>query len=318
MQTNRQLTSFFIGIGLITGYLILTGIAEAFQIHDLVFPKFIIDPSRGTHAGRARGVFLNASFLGLAIAMALPIFVWLMFTDRSGRRWLWILLGILSALPLAYTIQRAAWICAAAAIAVTVLSWPGRRTILMSVLVGSLFIGVFLVSGTLAERVETKLGDENSIDFRTVLITRSLLMIRQSPITGIGLNRFKLDLPEYTSAEAGWSRAVFHSHNTVLTVFAELGVVGVIPYLAIFGFLFLESVQIYARYPEFRAIIGVLWGVSIAVFGMMMSVELRAQLYLNGLFFALWGIGLEATRRQLAEKYSVRTRRSARGLHIRA
>jgi O-antigen ligase len=307
ITNSQQLRSFLIGLGAIALYLAFTGIAEVCNIHWLIFPRYILDPKIGIHFGQARGIFLNASFLGLAIGMALPICIWHFFTDRGIRQWLWPVLAVLSLIPLIYTIQRAAWLGAIGAVAVSVMAWPRRRFVLTGILVFIASLGFLIMSDLLMRKVEAKIGDAGTVDFRVQLIKRSLAMIRAHPLTGIGFNLFSAELPNYT-VPGEFGSGTYPSHNTVFTVFVELGIVGLLPFLAIFGSLLCQSAWIYWQHQELRAFIGMLWGLSVALLTMMVMVEVRGALYANALFYALWGMSIEAMRQYGVKQQVLRYR----------
>jgi len=299
VRTNEQMYAFFAGLGLVALYLVVTGLGESWGINWLVFPKFVLNPDMGIHYGKVRGIFLNASWNGLAIAMSLPVLIWLFFIEQGVRRWLWLLVAILAAVPLTFTMQRAAWLSAAAALGVTALSWPSRRTLLVGSLVFGVTGGFFVTSDMLVRRMEKKVQDQSTIDIRIALVKTGLNMFQDNPVTGVGFNRFGEEVNKhspyyYTVGET-------YSHNGILTILAELGLVGFLPYMAIFGFLLFESFDVYRRHPNLQAFIGVLWGVTAAFAVMIMAVEMRGNLYPSTLLFALWGMGLAALRRHSAK-----------------
>jgi O-antigen ligase len=175
------------------------------------------------------------------------------------------------------------WLCTVVALGVTALTWPKRRTLLMGVLTLAAAGSFFVVSDRLGSKVEEQFGRQETVDFRIEMAQVSWAVIREHPVTGVGFNRFQEETAQYRT----W---VGYSHNTLLSVFAELGLVGFLPYLTIFSLFGIKFLSIYWRHPSYRAIIGVLWGATAAYGGMMILVDLRVQLYLNALFFTLWAI----------------------------
>lgn len=304
IKTNVQFNTFLIGLGFIALYIVFTGWMQVLQLDAFVFPKVILDSRMGIHfgLGRPRGIFLNASLNGLAIAMAFPIFIWLCYTDRGIRWWLWSALILLSFVPLAYVIQRAAWLSAGGAMIVTAIAWPGRRVLFTGLLVGAVIISLYSAPADLQRKMERKIHDDHTVDFRYVVLKRGLLMFSQQPLKGVGFNRFSDALPNYTSADVNWSRNKYPAHNTPLTVLAELGILGFIPFLGIFVFFHMKTLRLYLKRPEFRGLIAVVWGVTAAFILMMLSIEMRDALYANTCLSILWAASLTIMERQLARQ----------------
>jgi O-antigen ligase len=293
-STKVQAKSFLTGVGLITVYLSLTGIGEAWHQSWLVFPKYILDPYKGTHFGFARGPFLNASYNGLAIAMGLPIVLWLFFHRRDGKRWLWVLGMALAGITLPYILQRAVWLGAAVALGLTTLMWPKWRYMLIGVTLLVAALAGLMFPDTLENRIQRRLADAGTLEYRIRVLEATQEIIDDHLFMGVGFYRFPEELRRY-GLPTGYS-----SHNTPLTLFAELGLIGFLLYLSIFGLLLFESMKAYLQRPRSREIIGALWGITAAYLLVSLAADLRGTLYTNVLLFALWGMILEMVRKEAA------------------
>jgi O-antigen ligase len=287
IRSTREFSGFLVGVGYIAVYLALTGVAELLRIDELIFPQFILNPNLGGHFGRVRGIFLNASAYGLAVATALPFLVWLYFTDRAPRRYLWPVVAALSGVTLVFTFQRAAWLSAIVTLGVTVLAWPKRRAMLIGVLVFFALCGLLVASEVVVQRLEAKLEKQSTIDYRLAHIERGWSMFRENPLLGVGINRYGEEVENYSSYR---SSLTAHAHNTWITLLAELGLVGFLSYLMPFGFVLFKSVRVYWRLPPYRPIVGIIVGITLAFIAMSISVELRGHLYANALLFTLWSM----------------------------
>jgi O-antigen ligase len=287
--TDKQLQSFLIGLGFISLYFVLTGIAQVFGLHQLVFPEFILDPALGVHAGRPRAIFLNASYYGLAIATSLPFLIWLYFTDRAPRRYLWPVVAALSVVPLILTFQRAAWVSGMVALGVAVIAWPKRRSVLTAVCVLCGILALLWASDGIMRQIEARTIDEDTIKYRLFFIERGLAMFRENPILGVGINRFGIELAK--DSELAQER-LSNAHNTWITLLAELGLIGFLLYLFPFALVCFESFQVYSRVPRNRAILGIIVAVTLAFLAMSISVEMRGNLYATALLFSLWSMTL--------------------------
>jgi O-antigen ligase len=299
IRSDKQLHGFFVGMGFIALYLALNGLMEALKINSLVFPQFILNPHVGTHEGRVRGIFLVAGPHGLAIAMVLPILVWLYCTDRVPRRWLWPVVAALALVPLALTLSRAGWLGGITALGGMALAWPRRRAVLTGLIIYALVGGLLLASETVLQRMETRLETESTIEWRFARIQIGWAMFRANPVTGVGLNRFGIESPKYALAQVVKKvEPLEHAHNTWMTLLAELGLAGFLPYLAIFGYVLFMSLRYYWQHPQYRVILGMLMSITLAFMVVASSMEIRGFLYHNTLLFVLWGSVLEVIHRR--------------------
>jgi O-antigen ligase len=294
VSNDAQIKAFLAGVGLITVYLGVTGMAEAFQQSWLVFPKYILDPKVGIHfgIGRVRGPFVQASWDGLAMVMGFPILLLLYFNRLHGKRWLWVLGIAAVGLSLPWTMQRAVWLGATAALGCTMLTSPRRGAVIFGGVLIALTLSFWVLPETLAKAFMLRMDDANSIDYRLVLMDTSWAIIKEHPMMGIGFNQFQKTLLSYGLDPS------FVSHSTWMTLLAELGLLGTLPYFLIFYVLFFKSLTAYWRLPSCRPLVGAMWGITASYVIMCLSVEMRYVLYPNVLFFSLWAIFRQIIRQQ--------------------
>jgi len=282
IQDRRQFQSFLVGVGYIVLYLGIDSLAELFHQDWLVFPKYILDPEQGIDFGKVRGPMLNSSFNGLALSMGLFIYIWLIFFKRDRTRWLWCVGTVLAGIGILSSFQRAVWLGAVAGFLIVVVTWPRHRGYLTGTLVLAAAVGCLVVPDSFVGSLEERLKDKESIEFRMQVIQKAQTAFASSPVVGVGFNSFNgLDTDENES---------LHSHNTPLVLLAEVGLLGILPYLAIFVLFAWNSIKAYFQLPESRTVIILLWAITAGYLVMSLSVELRSVAYLNVLFFALWGM----------------------------
>lgn len=291
-----NLHSFIVGLGYFGLYLAVTGLLEVFHIDQLIFPQFVVNPKIGIHFGHARGIFVNASVLGLALATALPFLVWLFFHDRAPRRYLWAFAAVVSALPLIYTFQRAAWLSALLAMGVTAVAWPKRRLILTWGLMFAVVCGFWLGSEALMKRLESRTGNTSTIEYRLAHIERGWAMFRENPVVGVGINRYNVEVEKYTSSTRNL-KDLSHAHNTWITLLAELGLIGFVAYVIPFILVLSKCLLLYLRYPRHRAFLGILAGITLGFLMMSVSIDLRTDLYSHTFLFTFWAMILGTMRR---------------------
>ena len=109
---------------------------EAVGPHALVFPQYILDPSYGYHAERARGPFVEATANGVglyagAVAAAVALASW-----RGRGKAIAAAVLTVCALGLLLTLTRSVWVATVVATALTLAILPGLRRFLLPAAVG--------------------------------------------------------------------------------------------------------------------------------------------------------------------------------------
>jgi O-antigen ligase len=294
VSTEAQFKAFLTGVGVITLYLGITGLGEALNQSWLVYPKYILDYEIGIFggSGRVRGPFVQSSWNGLAMVMGLPILFWLLSSRSGTKRWLWLvgIAGVMVSIP--YSFQRAVWLGAAAALGLTSLAWPKRGPMIAAavLLIGTL--GALLMPDNLSNSLARRKNDSESIEYRMVMLETAKEIISDHLLVGVGFSRFEEALLQY-----GLDKT-FVSHSFLLSLGAELGLLGFLPYLLILSLLLLRSVKIYLKQRRLRPLIAGMWGITLAYLIMAMAVEMRQVLYPNVLLFSLWAILLASVRQR--------------------
>ena len=130
---------------LLLGYLIVTAFAERFQIRWLVFPQYILDPTIGIHAEKARGPVLNGAENGGIIAILLLVALHrVRYAFTPSVRWLATLALLAAGIPaLWFTQERGPWAAFAGGLLIILLHEPRRGV--LSVLAVIAIVSVPLV-----------------------------------------------------------------------------------------------------------------------------------------------------------------------------
>jgi N-acetylglucosaminyldiphosphoundecaprenol N-acetyl-beta-D-mannosaminyltransferase len=223
-------------------YLAMTGALEVAGKWALVFPRYIADPLRGIHFGRARGPELNSVSLGLYLTASF----WCTWTllRQTRRRSLQLLL--LAALPLmaggvCLTYTRSTWLgLAASGLVVAAVEIPRRWR--LPALAAAATLGLLLVAASWSqltglEREGTAEESNHSIDQRTSFAYVSWQMFRDHPLVGVGFGRFyDRKLPYLSDRSQDFeleSIRPLHHHNTLLGALTETGIVGLAAFVAV-------------------------------------------------------------------------------------
>jgi O-antigen ligase len=190
MNKEANVRYLFIFFFIVTIYYSTQSIAEKFDLNFLVWPKAILDPSRGLWpAGRSRGPFLHPPLFGQMIGMFMLVQFYFFYRVKVRALRTAILISILmSGLALLYTYTRAPWVAAAAGIITLAVLRPRFRQIIgaVAVIVAlTLFVGV-IQAATDQELLTKRVGDMQTIDNRLAAMSAALRMWRDHPLFGIG------------------------------------------------------------------------------------------------------------------------------------
>jgi O-antigen ligase len=191
-----------------------------------------IDPPSGSLT-RATGTFANPNVLGGYLLLLLPIGVMAaVYVTRVRGLWAAVALGGgLGFLSLVFTFSRAAILMSLAAVAVGILvsDVRKRRWLILVVVLAAAAIGVLAGS----------CGSASTAGFgRTEEWRQTLEVIRDNPLTGVGLGRLGFVLHERNSLSTAR-----HAHNLFLTWWAEAGTGALIAWLWLFGILLWRTLR---------------------------------------------------------------------------
>jgi O-antigen ligase len=228
-EQRRILMLSFVALG---AYLGLTAVFETVKLDALVFPKYILDPHYGIHAGRGRGPFVEAVTNGLAlftcgVVCAIAVSQW----HARRARVLAGGIGLLCLVGVFLCLERSVWIGAGLGICVGMLATRGARRYLV-VVIAALGIGVgaaLLFVPGLHQRVTARIDQKETIWDRRNLARAAINMVDARPLVGFGWARFQKDSANYfqQAPDIPLTATTFGVHNTPLAYAADLGLIGV-------------------------------------------------------------------------------------------
>jgi O-antigen ligase len=222
-------------------YLGLTATAEVTKQWWAVFPRFIADPTLGTHFGRARGPMLMSASLGLYLSVCFWA-AWFLWQD-AGRWTRLALAGAMLAMMAGvfFTMTRSCWLGLAGGLAVIpLLQWPRSWKVLHIIgLSVAVTLSGILVGGKIVDmgRKDSDGSAGHSVSQRASFVVVSMRMFRDAPLMGCGFGRFfdkKLPyLADRTQQIELDSLRKLDHHNTFLSVLTETGLIGFTLFIAV-------------------------------------------------------------------------------------
>jgi putative inorganic carbon (hco3(-)) transporter len=238
-RTEAQRRVLLVTLVALGAYLSITAAAEALGVRALVFPRYILDPALGIHAGRARGPFLEAVANGLAlqacgVAAALGAVLW----RRPAARAAALAVMTLCALGVIFTLTRSVWLATLAS-GLIVLLWSRdlRRFAVPAVLAGAAVVAVALVAVPgFAHRADDRAADQSPVWDRLNTNAAALRLLAERPLFGTGWDTFRRDGADALRQSDRYplTGAGLPVHDVFLSHATELGLVGFGLWLAAF------------------------------------------------------------------------------------
>ncbi len=232
-RTQRQRGVLLVAFVTLGAYLGLTVLFETVKLDALVFPKYILDPNYGIHAGRGRGPFVEAVTNGLAlftcaVVCAIAVAQW-RGRQRAlpGRQHRLALPGRRVPVSRALGVDRSRgrdmrrnarypWGAR--------VSHPGRSSRSRSA--SRQPFSSFPAS---RQRVTQRVDQKETLWDRQNLARAAINMVEARPLFGFGWAQFQQDSADYfqQSADFPLTATTFGVHNSPLAYASELGLIGV-------------------------------------------------------------------------------------------
>jgi hypothetical protein len=287
-------------------YLALTGIFEHFRLAWLVFPPDILDPKAGDgrwYGVRIRGPYLHSPIYGAAMGMGFFLLLHYFNHVRSRLRWL-MLVGI-AATPLAcfYTLTRQVWI----GLALPMLLGAGfsrrHRVMLLILMLATCAVLVMVdLSAIIDPKVaKSRATNEATGQARIAHYVVGTQMFLDKPLFGHGIEMWDQSWETYRMRNRNfesWFGTIdmslarnVHAHNTFLRIGVELGLAGLIPFIAMFMLIIRASLDLYRRSQPSglygRELALTFWQVSIAFLICINFVDPSSDEFLPGFWMAV-------------------------------
>ena len=261
-QGYLNLTFIVLSLSLWTSQTLLPELARLRQLRqerlDLTFDFSVLELRNWAPIG-------HQNYVAGYLMLALPLLIGLSILQTGWRRWLWISGLGLGLVDLYTTSSRGGWlglvVLGMAAFSVLLLrgSLPRYWRQLGGAGILVILIGLMLASNRLRSTfitlsnslINPALNDqaEGELAYRTITAATGWSMGSQHPWSGMGPGSVPLLYQQYRPAWAGReAELAYQLHSTPAQVWAELGVWGIVPLLALIGLL------IYLRWKVLRII----------------------------------------------------------------
>lgn len=253
-RERDMLLATLVGLG---AYLGLTTIFESLGPHALVFPSYIRHISTESLGGesmseaRAGGPFQSPTANGFALfACAVAAVMALNKWHSIRARRFAAATGIVCLFGCLLTEERGVWIATVAAVVVVALvTRRGRRLLVPGLAFAVLAVAMALVlSPQLQHQTSSRANDHESLWDRQNQTSAGLRMVAAAPLFGFGVDRYEAEGVDYFRQAAeypmtGWYHgvtvgvpdAILPIHDTYLAYAVELGLVGLVLWLAAVG-----------------------------------------------------------------------------------
>jgi len=188
-----------------------------------------ISPGVIEHRGRLTSLFIFPNGFSAYLVMSLPVILGALRIEGTGflKRIFLIFISLISLVCLVSTYSRAGWIGFAVSIVLMgYLSARKKRVLLLSLLIFSI-IGISLFLFLQRETLKSFLFHNYSDQSRQFIWAKSIKMIKDHPLTGIGIGNFYYVYPRYIlQGEEKLPEEVshpWHAHNLFLNIAVEMG-----------------------------------------------------------------------------------------------
>ena len=199
---------------------------------------------------RIRGFYGSPNNMALLLGRILPLALALAIWGKTRTRRIACALAIAVIAPCLFlTFSRGAWFLGLPATLLFFGALRQRRTMLIAiVIVLAAFLITIPIAGT--ERITSLFALSGTSLFRLSLWKSAIAMIRDHPLTGLGLDNFLYYYPQYILPEALAEPNLSHPHNILLDFWTRLGIGGVLAITAFLAAFFRQGIRLYRRLPE--------------------------------------------------------------------
>lgn len=224
----------------ITAYSAAVSIMPFVGLSAYVWPRYAAVVEKPAWVGRAVGLFNQPVINGMVLAVGFATAM-LVLSRRSEARWQRILacvIGVAAGVGLYETRTRAAWLGGLAVLIIGALLAKGVRAWYVTVLAAlAALVAANWTTFTSSDREAGGVGSQAEVESRLNDIQTAMWAFERKPFAGWGIGRFQAVNSYFhqqwtpaTDWSAGWGEV---SHQNELAILAELGLIGLLAWLAV-------------------------------------------------------------------------------------
>lgn len=292
VEDQDQINKLLIAVISLVVYLTPIGIVEHFTGKTW----FTRDETLGwSDANRAAGPFINPSVYGAVLGMSLVYALhFVLQTKNWFRRSLYSFAALGACVGEAMTFTRAAWISPLIAYLAMVITYTGGRKRLTIWLAAALIMLLAVAPAIMQTQIfKNRISSKGEVMARLYISHVSINMIKDKPVMGQGIGNFDFYRSKYSESFLGVDKyhSAITSHNTYLTIFAETGVAGFLPYLATFFIIGYKWFRAYMKARrgsvKTRQLLAVLGVSTICYLATAFVIDMRFFKYMEYMFWAV-------------------------------
>lgn len=216
--------------------------------------------------GNLKSVYSNKNILAASLFVKIPFALWLVIFQRKILQKLGLLTVFLAQIGVFFMSARAFYVglffYAVAIVVFLLFRYRADRNKVhlrqLAWLMGSLMLAILIFSAvqrnfypetkggynsTIAGRLSTINPDNKSTTVRLQIWKRTLHLIKEEPILGVGLGNWKVRVLKEENLTSPGYVLNYKAHNDFLETTAETGLIGGLLYLAIFGLVFWQFIR---------------------------------------------------------------------------
>jgi hypothetical protein len=300
LVAERDIAFLFQALFYLALYLGIMAFFEFYDLRQYVYPRFINDPKVWLHLDRARGPFLNSALNGFTLIIGFLCGVHLLAFKRGVARLLHLFLMSVFFPAVFFTLTRSIYLCFLLTLGTLLFAYrtefPKWRLLAFPLAAVLIFALMNLPRLASSERREGGVYQVTEVRLREALIKRSVIMVTDNPVFGVGLAQFipasvarykgLVSIPETAEEQT--------QHFQLLNIAVELGLVGVSVYLGIIVLFFRRVYSLFLGLPKSGFIdsnLALLIGVALGVYVLNnFFIDSSFQLFPNAVFFTFGGL----------------------------
>ncbi len=251
-----------------------------------------------------RGFAGNINITAFSICLKLPVLMYILYNYKSKyEKYISLIALFFSFSALFILLSRGAFISMFVVTGLFLILKTKRRTIPRSISLFSIIIissvlvqTTILDNNLITERVNSINIDrsDDSVNERLRYYSHAIESIKKNPFTGVGIGNWKLKSIDYDNQDIRSYIVPFHTHNDILQIGAEIGILGLLSYVFLMLYpLIITFKKILNRVSSDYDIIVLLMIISYGIDSMLNFPISRAISHMNFIFILIFFIHIQ-------------------------